>query len=606
MRRTILIWIALVALCVVGTVHEYPRAVDSLWYVRNVFVAWDASGVTLVPKSIVAEDPEAGAVLHFVLKYRIADPNTIIELRDLVAQYPRNEFFLSQLTGELAVGKNADPNEAVVIADRLLAVAPNNAYAHYLRGWVLLQARRSEDYGNEILRDFEKADQLAEFYLPYGEYQPRVVRLAEEVVLPARRRSHVFSHLQRLLGSNITEMADRQDVDRPSFRQVLSSASHVADRTIDNAYDLESLQAGAQLMEELEQTRLKRLALTDEEARQARRRLGQAVAINELRDPTFLDTFPFGSGPLGLPLMVAWGCALLLPIIAIMAIRTKREISPPIAILQPGHGLRSVPGGFTLVGLLMVLLLHRWGSRGFWVPLLVMFPWFMTWFSWIRYPDRLLRVCITDATHGGRCPWRSRVACLVLWLNGTLLLLMSNSKFFASGHFAGWSQNSGVFVVWSVFCLLLGLSLLNPGLSSTQPRRNLAWAAAVGWALALIAFDVVGAQCRLESQSWSNPLSGYPAIPAATQETYERFIRDGGPPSYIDDERKADALPEYLQYFAAEDMRAFFAKWQAEGRTLSTLQRWGLLHESARDVQPVVRRALAEMQAPSQPPDEPR
>lgn len=599
--RTILVWGAMAALCMAGTVYEYPHAVDSLWYLRNVFVSWDAGVTTLVPDRVAERDPEAGAVLRYVLEFHPADPNTVAELRSLIDQHPRNEFFLSQLAEALALGKHADPNEALPIASQLVAVSPSNAYAHYLRAWLLLQTPTAGD--DEVLREFQEADRLTEFHLPYGKYQQRVMQLAEAIVLPARRRPHVHSYLQTDLGWDIQKTAEREDIDRPWSRQVLASAAQLADRTIDAAYDLESLQAGAQLLEEVEKAKLSGLALTDAEAWQARRRLGRAAAINGLRNPPSSDLSPLGAE---MPIIVTWGCVALLAGIAIMAIRLRRQPEPPDTHLpaiqyapwlpmhlQPGHGLRSIPGAFILAGLLMILLLHRWSASRLWVSLLVLPPWVMMWFSWIWYPDGLLRVSLLDVDLERR-PWRGKVAYVVLWLNGMLLLLMSNSEFFAAGRVTGWSRSFGVFVIWSLFCIFLGLSLLSPGPSSKQRRRNLAWAAAIGWALTLIGFDVVGAQCRQENQAWANLSFDHSEIPPATQQTYERFIRDGGPPSYIDDEKKADALPAYLEYFAPGDMEAFLGRWRAEGKTIDELQRWGLLKRSARDVRPIIRRVLAE------------
>jgi hypothetical protein len=132
--------------------------------------------------------------------------------------------------------------------------------------------------------------------------------------------------------------------------------------------------------------------------------------------------------------------------------------------------------------------------------------------------------------------------------------------------------------------------------NSKQRQRNLAPAAALAWALALIAFNVVGALCRLESQPWADSLAISDAIPAATQETYERFIRDSGPPRRMRQEYRGEAhvLPEYFEYFTPEDMEAFLAKRVPKHKVVPAWRLRALMKDCPRDVLPVIRAAIAD------------
>lgn len=634
MKRTILVWSAIAALCIAGTIYEFPSAISSLRCHRYVHSGWTQSATTLVPDKLVTQDPEAGAILRYVLDHRYADPN-VSELRSLVAEHPQNEFFLSLLVERLMRLEDEDAEGSLALVDRLQAVDPNNAHTRYLRAWVLLEAPEAKGRLDAILTEFQQADQLPEFYLPYGKYKHRVARLAGQAALPGDRRPRLYPWPYRHFGWRLTHMADWQNMDRESFHQLMASAIHMTDRVVENAYGLESLRTGAKLMEELERTRLQRLDLTEAEARQARQRLAQATAMGDLRYREHLDTWHSGGM---IPVIVAWFSMGATVVFVVLAILTKRKAWPAMQ-LKPDHGLRSIPGIFMLIALLLVLALHRWRFVGQWMSLLLMSAWYVVWLPWLGRPLSLLHVSAIDAARPERSPWRSRTAHAVLWLNWTLLLLMSNSEFFASGHLAGWLQNIGIFIMWSAFCLLVWLSTSRPRVNRQWPRRNFPLAAAMSWAVALIAFDVSGGQHAYESHIWADPLSVYPQIPAATKENYERYVRDRSP---LDDLEKdgADALrehmrdltpqdiqaalarhqpegqalseeqfqailrrsiretyglPEHIRYFAPVDMEAFLARRRAEGKALSEEQLQTILWHSARDVRPVIRRALIEM-----------
>lgn len=594
---TIPVWVALLGLCVAGTVYEFPNAVAGLRYLRNVFSSVRPGGGSVVPDSAVARDPEVGAMLRYLLAYRYSDPN-VPALRGLVAEYPRNEFFLSRLAEGLMSLEEEEPEEALAVVDRLEAVNPNNAHTRCLRAWVLLDASESREHRDEILEEFQAADHLSEFYLPYGKYGDRMARLVAEAALPGYEREWINTMMYRYLAIDVTSMVRWRGMDRESSRQLLASAGIMAERVIEDAYDWGSLQDGAVLMQNLEEARLKRGGLTEDEAWQARQRLAQAMALEALPFSTAVGTW---QDQVRLSVILGWVSLAVIASLMSRAVLTRRKAWPGTPRLKPMLDLRVMPGVYVLIGLLTVLVLHRWRSAGPWAFPVLMLPWWLALYSWIGYPEELLHLRIIDSVRSGKRPWRSGVSSALLWLNGTLLLLISNTEFFTSGSLAGWSRKIGLFVAWSAFCVLLWPAMRHPRMSFRQPRRNLALAATMHCAVALIAFDVYGAQRAYEGQRWANALSVYPQLPAATRQIYERFIRDSEPVHYREGEDEADALPQHIYYYMPQDMEAFLAKRRAEGRPVSRYWLEDLAYYSARDVRPVIREALAELDAATDP-----
>jgi len=81
--------------------------------------------------------PRGRGILRYAIKQDIGYAGRR-DLQVLTAEYPQNQFFLAELTEELAQSKNANLQETLAVVDRLLAIDPNNAHYRYLRGWVLL------------------------------------------------------------------------------------------------------------------------------------------------------------------------------------------------------------------------------------------------------------------------------------------------------------------------------------------------------------------------------------------------------------------------------------------------------------------------------------
>ncbi len=149
---------------------------------------------------------------------------------------------------------------------------------------------------------------------------------------------------------------------------------------------------------------------------------------------------------------------------------------------------------------------------------------------------------------------------------------------------------------WLAFCVLIALILLHTRPAPAQALRGAAIFALMGWAMALIHFDMFGDHWRRTSDLYAAPLSARHSIPQATQETYERIVLSGEPASYLDD--KTNALPAHIAYAAPTDMKAFLAKRQAEGKPLTKLQLYSILTQCGRDVRPTILNALQTLASP--------
>lgn len=258
----------------------------------------------------------------------------------------------------------------------------------------------------------------------------------------------------------------------------------------------------------------------------------------------------------------------------------------------------TTPGAFTLLSLGILLILYRWRAEGHWLQFVLYYFWMMAWFYWLVLPRELAQASSTGRVRSGRTRMRTLAAYALLWLNGSLFLLIGSSGFLRSGGLAGWTQKLGILSGWLVLCVLLGFSTFDPQRALGRIPYGRALAATLFWAGALIAFNGLGGHWVYESSVYADPLSICQPVPPASEETYDRIIRSSVPPSY----RRNDpnALPEYIDYMAPEDMDTFLARRRTEGRPLDEQQLKNLLDKSARDVRPVIRRALVEMDAARQ------
>lgn len=508
MSRGTILWIAVLALCVVGTICEAPNAVLSLRALGHCFVSPEAAPERAVPDKLRETDPEAGDILRYTLAYDYNrdDPN-LQALKSLTAKYPDNQYLLSRLADESTWPDGVRDEDVLPIVDRLRQMDPNNAHYLYLKGWVILKASRQANHAQEATKLFDEGHRLSEFRLPYNLYKPRVDRLAEEAVLDEFHRpgGQIF---YKFIGNHTYEFQDGTVVDKQSLREFITSTSRMADRVIKNANDMRSLGAGAELMRKIEKARLRYLHLSEPEAEQARLRLNHATALLRVSERWADSVW------LTQPLLAAETAGLMAAFLPIFILTNRSKHKRP----QTGQTWEKheAPGDSyaysfaLLLALVTFIVLYKWLPNSpavvYWGGL----PWMMVLISLVCYPKIPIHA---DALN----PRQLRRTYGLFWLNGSLLLLIANTTFFWSRDFTGWPRSLGVLSVWLVFCLLLWYLA-----SHSQPmlgRVSYVTAATVifAWAIALLALDISGSRWHYESRAYAEPLAAYGPLPALPQ-----------------------------------------------------------------------------------------
>lgn len=291
-RRACLV---LTLVCIGATFYEIPNA-RLIW--RYVFrgpgrESTRGDGAALVSDEVIASDPEAGAIL----RYCLGDPNDP-ELAELVARYPQNEFFLAQFAERLLDVNCVDHQAALIVADELITLSPENAHYRYLKGWALLKPPRDAGEDREALEQFEMGNSLPDFYLPHSLYKERVDRLCETADLrPWDRRkaqpgeTGIYFDLGPFLSRSQGPYAT---LDPNTCYDLSVAAVEISKRLIDGGETFGRLEHGMFLLQLTERTNLREFELSPEEARQARLHLGQALALSEMLQRWFEEAFASG------------------------------------------------------------------------------------------------------------------------------------------------------------------------------------------------------------------------------------------------------------------------------------------------------------------------
>lgn len=608
MKRTDLTWAAILVLLIAASVYEMPHIMGALRGLRNRFIIDAEEHVTWVlPDRLVAVDPEAGDILRYHLKTVLSE-DAPAELRRLVQKYPENQHLLSRLAEATVRSEPNQSEEALAMVDRLRTMDPNNAYYRYLRGWVLLRTPPGEEHPDEALHEFALGHDLPRLTLPYVRYKPRVDRLAEMAHLgqfdrPMIRPFYQYLHIAaRIPLADIVRLASLRSptdstehaLDRAfqdAYRRQIDSMARIAERAMASACDVHSLQSAAELAKDVEETRLREVDLTETEAWQARLRLSQAIARDYRHwqwdsdgrriERTFLSALSWAIlvGSFLHTLYHRWRGAS----------RTSLE---PRAFSATGCGLA------ILVCLVAFLALYRAPQSRLFLPSLTDMLWLIVLLLWVFGACGLARVA--GMTHP---PQRRRwvIGFGLLVINGVVLLLIANSRFFWTRTFAGWSEHVDVFVAWLIFCLLLWLGAGRRALVFGRYHRMFAVGVVVLWAGFLLAFDLAAAAWRCESRVYAEPLSVCGPLPAATEETYNRVIRDA-PPLRVGDAHP-HPLPEYVEYMTPADFEALLARRRDEGHPITKFELRRLMDDSARDLHPILEkeRELLNAATPSPP-----
>ena len=560
-----------------------PNTVLNLRYHRDLFVDVEDHVERVVADRLIAGDPEAGEILRYAIK-RDAHYAGRRDLKALTAKYPENEFFLAELAARSAEAKKAELPDVLASVDRLLALDPNNAHHRYLRGWVLLQTPGGKERISEALHEFDVGNRLPQFSFPYRKYKQRVDRIAERAVLRKYDRPQMETFYPSLAGI-IDGGREWQSMDKGQRRELIAVGEAIADRVMQNAYDIESLCAGGEMMKRVEQVKLRDRTLTESESKTVRLRLAQAAALSDLRyrwdDGLWLTHPSVGKMiPLFLPV---WLLAILLA----QHVRSGAAVIPPKERRSGAFGT----GITMLVALTTFIALYRQqpftSHRAItWLEI----AWMIFWFSWVHCAEGLAGSGKENAT-ARTIRSKPEVAYGLLWLNGTLLLMISNSTFLWSGRFVGWSRGIPVLAVWLVFCALHWASTHDRQPVFGRVRRTLAVIVAISVAATLLALDAFGTNWHYESRAYAEPLTRCAPLPAATQETYEKTVLKANGAHYTID-RKPYPVPRNAELLAPDDMKEFLMRRQAEGKGLSRGQLQALLQDSLPDARPIISEAI--------------
>lgn len=317
MRHRNLWYVVLAVACVGATVYEIPNAKRIGRHILSSRASASSKGnvARSIADAIVAIDPEAAAIAT----YGLAKPNDQ-NLGGLVMRYPSNEFFLAQFAERLLETPCIDRRAALAVADRLLALSPENAHYRYFKGWILLKPPRDAGHEREAIRQFELGNHLPGFYLPYSKYQERVDRLCEEAGLDLWAKSKIqpgetgmyFDLTVLLWRSQDTHLTFAAE----TFEPLSAAVSAAAERLVNAGQTYPQLEHGMFLLQQTETGRLRASALSPEQAWQSRLRASQAAALNDLLGHWYRDLFASGMAlaKIGLAAVVPLTLAVQLPL----------------------------------------------------------------------------------------------------------------------------------------------------------------------------------------------------------------------------------------------------------------------------------------------------
>jgi hypothetical protein len=507
-------------------VYEFPNAVLNLRHLRNTLVRVADHVDRVVSDRLIASDREAGEILRYAIKRRASYAGRR-DLRDLVQEYPENEFFLAELVERLAEKQNADLSEMLAISDRLLAIEPNNAHYRYLRGWVLLKTPDGNGRLAEALEQFELGDRLAYLSLPYRRYKERVDRIAERAALGQLGRPRIRAFYPDL-GGILASGPRWRNVDQDLRGRLLAAGSRIAARVIRSAYDLDSLYGGSRMMQAIQEAKLRELPLSDSEKGLAGRWRESARALDDLRwecGPRLWVT----SRPMAASL--PW----LIPVFALCYfLRVRSQLAWPHSATPAKAPSALGIGGFTLVSLVVFMAAFKWNlatrSGVIWVGT----AWYISLVCWCISPEAIAYAGGAKGTASRSIRSWPATAYALLWFDGVIILMIGNSDFFGTGGFSGWSRGIPILAIWSAFWALLWLSTRDRQPVFGRVPYQMAVALAFSAALLVLTFDASGGRWRWESRAYAEALSLCRSLPPLVEEIRGTTTPETPPPSPSD------------------------------------------------------------------------
>ena len=583
------VWAAALALCVGVTICEMPNISRVRRYRAHLRIHPTGNLAAALPNRMTAADPEASDILKYCMPCSRGDSNPG-EPATLVAQYPQNEFLLCEWVRRQTKAPCAGQPTAVELANRLIAMDPENACYRYLKGWSILAGPGGPERIEAARSEFDAGDSLPQFHLPYSSYKPRIDRLCEAAVLGYYSRPLIPSFSSDLAAFIARGHLSDAGLNRRSFDRLTASATAIANTMIENAYDLASLRDGCVLLRTAQEARLRELDLTEAQAQQTRLRLGRAVALESLGGrwpPSALNwnLISLSSNATWMPL-----CGVTMAVLLAVGLRRRT--------MRPRRLFSFVPLVVGIVVLLLftaILIGQRYYPRSG-ISNTLLFEAFIVWLLYLA----------SFARTGFREGADSRVIALLtgglLCLNGMVFFTAGRQGTTSAGG-SSWGAWLAVLAFWVVLCALMGVIVRDMRSFPGQPLRIAGLFAVAGWAVTLMYVDTFGAHWRYVDHLYANPLPVHGPLPQATRQTYERAILAGAPAPRAADELYA--LPGYIAYAAPGDMEAFLAKRQAEGKTVTKSQLHNILQQCGRDARPIILNALQTVDAQTHPPSIP-
>lgn len=461
MRVRTKIWIAVAAVCVALTVYEIPnarevwRCLRALRQIKSKLVD-KTPARSVLSDNVIAVDPEAADIL----RYCLAEPN-VEDLAEMVAKYPQNEFFLAQLAYKITESSFLDARAAMALADRLIALDPNNAHYRYIKGWILLKPPRDFGREREAVEQFEAGNKLEDFYLPYSNFRQRVAKLSDEARLNPLERNRaepsetgIYWDLVKFISR---AYGGYPKLDRDSFRRLTAAVAEAAERLLNNAQHNGHLNHGDLLLVSCEGTRLRYLDLSPAEARQARFRLSRSEEIKDILGAQTIAPLVAYVGLMKLTLVIAVFTLFLLPLslpfVWLFLVIVNRlcgwaeDVS--VGVLTPilfVIGLAGYFGLAMLYGYLTKLLSGR-----IFATLAFIGTATITWICIALYVRN--RVVGRAAFERPRL-WASR-SCKMLWVLGAVADAGVCSIILAGAGPAKWLAFMAVLVCWSALCAVV-------------------------------------------------------------------------------------------------------------------------------------------------------
>ena len=133
----------------------------------------------MIPKHIAATDPAAAAIAEYAASCYRNNDQRIQRLSELLLEFPDNDYFLLELTGQLLGNTELDPQIKFELAQKLVEHNPAAANYHYILAEAIFDQQKNQD-PNAVLARMEQGNQCPGYDLPYERYKESAIDIAEK------------------------------------------------------------------------------------------------------------------------------------------------------------------------------------------------------------------------------------------------------------------------------------------------------------------------------------------------------------------------------------------------------------------------------------------